>query len=98
MAKPLAVYTDCLDVPIDKLNKRQLEEYKRTLNHSCSLWIYYCRTINDESILKYNQEHNCAITSYEEYFHILEENVIEVINYYRKSFCHCEIPDWKFVF
>lgn len=97
--QPLSVYTDPLDVPIDELNKSQLDEYNGTLDKYISLYIgcapFFIHSSNNP-IKNYNKYQSDNITTLEEYFENMEIKVEEAINYYENLFSPVVIPQSKF--
>lgn len=98
--KYLAVFTDPLDVPADKLTKSELKNYKESiLKYLPILTINYEYKSVDEGIIKkYNEFYDANISNYEEYFEEMDNKTNEALNFYDKLFSNSNIPTSHFFY
>ena len=99
IARPLAVYTDYMDVPSEKMTKEQIKEHSDSIQKYAPLYLCSHKLkIDTEFINKFNSIYNCNINSYEDYFDVLETKAIEAVQYYENFFRDIPIPEYKFDF
>lgn len=99
LIKPLAVYTDFMDVPTEKFSDEQHRRYKESLDEYQLMYIISATTSIEsieKNIVKYNEIYKTDCKSYEDYFDAIEQKAYEAIEFYIAFFSEFNIPDWKF--
>lgn len=96
IAYPLAVYTDFLDVPLEKLSKDQVEEYKKLNDKYMGPYLLFRSLKSDISTDKDITIDGITFTAYDELFKYVEETFPIWIKEYKDLFKDTPVPEWKF--
>lgn len=96
IASPLSVYTDPLDVPLDKMTEKEIVKYYE-LTEKCLEAYLLSRVLNwnnylEDSIKVHFQEF-IALDNLLEY---LKSIIVSTINEYKELFKEVQIDEWKF--
>jgi len=96
IAQPLSVYTDPLDIPLDKLSEEERAMYAE-ITQSCLEAYMVCHSLNRERYLEDNiVVNNKSFTALDELFAYFEEIFSYEIMKYEKLFKNNPVEKWKF--
>ncbi|MDT2761437.1 restriction endonuclease [Aerococcus urinaeequi] len=98
LISPLAVYTDPLDVPLDKLNTKKLEHYQilniDTMGNYITLRMMDMDSMNKDFI----EFDGIKFTAYDDLFNYAEDYIVSVKKQFENIFSETEIEEYKFEF